>query len=118
MANSVISLSEKWMDISSAFTVNSTYCTDFKAYTDGHQVYVKMVAKAGTPDQTNLITNIQAGYRAIDGIPVALSVFWMNWTDSGKSIAAYVMTSAIQLRTVGDVAGSGGVLVSGIYPIG
>jgi len=29
-----------------------------------------------------------------------------------------VMTSAIQLRTVGDIAGSGGVLVSGIYPIG
>lgn len=118
MANSVISLSEKWMDISSAFTVNGTYCTDFKAYTDGHQVYVKMIAKAGTPDQTNLITNIQAGYRAIDGIPVALSVFWMNWTDSGKSIAAYVMTSAIQIRTVGDIAGSGGILVSGIYPIG
>lgn len=118
MANSVISLSEKWMDISSAFTVDATYCADFKAYTDGHQVYVKMIAKAGTPDQTNLVTNIPSQYRVISTMPVALSTFWMNWQDGSKGVAAYVMTSAIQVRTSGDIAGSGGVLVSGIYPIG
>ena len=118
MANSVISPSEKWTEITSEFTIDATYCKDFKAYSDGHLVHVTMVAKAGTSDQTNLVTNIPSEYRAKGAIQVALSTFWMNWTDSGKSVAAYVMTSAIQIRTVSDIAGSGGILVSGIYPIG
>lgn len=117
MANSVISPSEEWTEITSEFTIDATYCKDFKAYSDGHLVYVTMVAKAGASDQTNLVTNIPSAYRAKGAIQVALSTFWMNWTDSGKSVAAYVMTSAIQIRTVGDIAGSGGILVSGIYPI-
>lgn len=112
-----MSLSAKWRDISSEFTVNGTYCSEFKAYTDGHMVYLRMIAKAGTSDQTNLVTNIPSAYRALGNIQMALNTFWMNWTDGGKSVCAYVMTSAIQLRTVGDIAGSGGVLVSGCYPI-
>lgn len=106
---------QTWIDISSQFTINSTYCSDFRAYTDRHQVYFSCYAKAGTPDQTNLVTNISTGYRPL--APCAASTFWMNWTDAGKSIAAYVMTSAIQIRTESELAGSGGVLVSGMYPI-
>lgn len=105
----------KWTEITSAFTVNSTYCSDFHAYTDGHQVFFAGYVKAGTADQTNFVTSIASGYRPI--VPFAANAFWMNWTDSGKSIAALVLTSAIQIRTVGDIAGSGGVLVSGSYPI-
>lgn len=104
-----------WTDITTQFTVNTTYCSDFHAYTDGHQVYFSCYAKTGTPDQTNLVTNIASAYRP--KVACTASAFWMNWTDSGKSIVAYVMTSAIQIRTVGDLEGSGGVLVSGSYPI-
>lgn len=106
---------QTWIDISSQFTVNSTYCQNFKAYTDRHQVFFSCYAKAGTADQTNLVTNIPVGYRPL--APCAASTFWMNWGDSQKGIAAYVITSAIQIRTVGDLEGSGGVLVSGSYPI-
>lgn len=78
---------------------------------------MRMIAKAGTPDQTNIVTNIPAAYRALGSLQVALNTFWMNWTDSGKSVCAYVMTSAIQVRTVGNIEGSSGVIVSGSYPI-
>ena len=102
-------------DVTSHFTVNATYCEGFHAYKIGRLIFVTMKAKAGTPDQSNLITNISTGYRPIGD--TALNTFWMNWTDAQKHIAAYVMTSAIQLRTVGDLEGSGGVLVSGCYMI-
>ena len=102
-------------DVTSHFTVNGTYCEGFHAYKIGRLIFVTMKAKAGTPDQANLITNISTGYRPIGD--TALSTFWMNWTDAQKHTAAYVMTSAIQLRTVGDLEGSGGVLVSGCYMI-
>ena len=103
------------VDISSHFTVNSAYCDTFKAYLYGKVVFVSMYAKTGTPDQANIVTNITSGYRPKS--VCALSTFWMNWVDAPKYTAAYVMTSAIQFRTSGDVEGSGGVLVSGCYMI-
>ena len=103
------------VDISSYFTVNSTYCDSFKAFKYGKVVFVSMYAKAGTTDQTNLVTNIQTQYRPKTNC--ALSTFWMNWTDAQKFTCAYVMTSAIQLRTVGTIEGSSGVIVSGCYMI-
>ena len=103
------------VDVSSYFTINATYCENFKAYMYGKIIYLTMIAKAGTPDQTNLVTNIASGYRPKQY--TALSTFWMNWTDAGKSICAYVMTSAIQLRAQSAIEGSGGVLVSGCYMV-
>ena len=100
-------------DISSAFAVNDTYCEGFKAYKIGRLVFVRMVVKAGTVDQTNVVTNIASGYRPIE--TATLSTFWMNWTDAEKRVAAYVMTSAIQIRCVGQIEGTGGVLISGCY---
>lgn len=103
-------------DISSHFTINATYCEAFKAYRMGHFVFVKMLAKKGTPDQTNVVTNISAGYRPLH--VAALSTFWMNWGDASKTVAAYVMTSAIQVRTAGGaIEGDNGVQISGCYVI-
>ena len=102
-------------DISSSFAVNDTYCEGFKAYKMGRLVFVRMVVKAGTVDQTNIVTGIASEYRPIE--TATLSTFWMNWTDAGKKTAAYVMTSAIQIRCEGQIEGSGGVLVSGCYMI-
>lgn len=105
-----------WTDISSSFTINSTYCEYLEAYTDGHIVYVSMTAKTGTPDQTNLVTNIATAYRPKVNYS-NLPCFFMNGIDSGKGLCATVLTNAIQLRASGAVEGVSGVKISGCYAI-
>ena len=105
-----------WIDISSEFTINSTYCEGLAAYTDGHLVYVGMTAKAGTPDQTNLVTNIANAYRPKFSYS-NLATFCMNGIDLNKGTCATAMGSTIQLRTNATLEGSSGVKISGCYAI-
>lgn len=107
------------IDISSSFTVNSTYVSAFRAYTDGKFVYVKFTSK-GAPDQTNVITNIAEKYRppSTTDSYYPLSCFFMNATDFTRDTNVAVISNRIQLRCSTASQGSGGIIIGGSYPIG
>lgn len=102
-------------DITSAFTINTTYVSGFHAYTDGRFVSVIFTSK-GAPDQTMVISNIAEEYRPPHGY-YPLSCFFVNSTDFSRGTNVSVMTTGIQLRCASASQGTGGIVVGGTYPI-
>ena len=105
-----------WKDISSVFTINSTYVTAFTAYTNGKVVSFRITSK-GAPDQTNLVTATPAQYRCLFDY-YAVPCFFMNATDFARNTNVAVMSGGtIQIRCSTPSQGTGGVMIGGIYPI-
>lgn len=111
MLNSLV-----WKDISSEFTVNTTYVMAFKAYTNGRMVSFRITEK-GAPDQANLITATPQKYRCPFDY-YAVPCFFMNVTDFDRKTNCAVMSGgAIQIRCSTPSQGSGGIQIGGVYPL-
>lgn len=100
-------------DVTSQFTTTNAL-SSFSAYANPYYIQVKGVIKTGTTDQTFLVNNIPTEYRPTVG-SIVLPTFWLNGTDAGKGICVYCASESLQVRCSSAIAGSSGVLFSGMW---
>ena len=105
-------------DVTSQFTVNSTYVSYFKAYANATTVYVNGIIKAGTSDQNILVSAITASYRPKSVTYVAMPILYLNIGDATQNVVPYYVATGngqIQVRCTSAIAGSSGVAFSGSW---
>ena len=98
----------------STATWNPTYVKSGsgKVLKTGRIVHVTCLVVQGTPDQTNVCSNLPT---PLEGTRWSGSAFWMNSVDAEKGMTCYINGSTLQFRTYTAVEGTGGVALSISY---